>query len=670
MHSPTFGSASENRLADMSRSIVLSNGELCVALDDRGEVRDIYYPHVGLEDHVRGHYVHRVGVWVDGKMSWFSDESGWQIHVSSETDALASAIVAKHDGLGVEIIIKDVVYNEKPVFIRRISVKNNADRNREIKLYFGHQFEIYKSHGSDTAYFDPISNSLIHYKGRRVFLIGAQLDGVPFQDYACGRSNFQGKEGTHRDADDGILSKNPIEHGPADSVIGLYGTYAPGQSRTAYYWLLAAQSIAGAQELNAHVSKKTPEHMIKTSSNYWHAWVGAYGWDFSGLLPEHVSLFKRSLMIVRAHVDVEGGILASADSDMLQYGLDTYSYVWPRDGAYTALSLDRAGDTNVSKRFFEFCRDVITDEGYFMHKYLPDRSLGSSWHPWIRDGQFQLPIQEDETALVVYALYEHYLVSRDLEFLEVMFNPVVEKAANFLVRYRDLETKLPQPSYDLWERKRGCSTFTASTVYGALVAAAELSKILGKDTHEEKYRTAAEEVRGAIVEHLWDEKMGTFVNMVNGSGGHAVYDRTIDMSSVYGVFSFGVLPAGDPRLARAFEVTIAALSQGIACGGIARFADDDYYRIDTAAPGNPWVITTLWYAEYLLANAKTDRDLKRVRDIFSWVCKHAQPSGMLSEQLHPQTGEQVGATPLTWAHACYVSAVIKYIERAREIGKN
>ena len=162
----------------MSRSLVLSNGELAIALDERGEVRDIYYPHVGLEDHVRGHYLHRVGVWIEGRMSWFSDDEGWNIHMSTETDALASVITARHAELQVELVFKDIIYNEKPVFVRRISMKNLADRNREIKLYFGHQFEIYKSHGSDTAYFDPVSHSVIHYKGHRVFLIGAMLGRV------------------------------------------------------------------------------------------------------------------------------------------------------------------------------------------------------------------------------------------------------------------------------------------------------------------------------------------------------------------------------------------------------------------------------------------------------------------------------------------------------------
>ena len=36
-----------------------------------------------------------------------------------------------------------------------------------------------------------------------------------------------------------------------------------------------------------------------------------------------------------------------------------------------------------------------------MHKYRSDSSLGSSWHGWIVNGHPELPIQEDETALIL-----------------------------------------------------------------------------------------------------------------------------------------------------------------------------------------------------------------------------------------------------------------------------
>jgi 3-oxoacyl-[acyl-carrier-protein] synthase-3 len=77
----------------------------------------------------------------------------------------------------------------------------------------------------------------------------------------------------------------------------------------------------------------------------------------------------------------------------------------------------RAGDTLVARRFFRFCNDVLADGEYFMHKYSPDKSLGSSWHPWVRDGQPALPIQEDETALVLWSLWHYYEITKDIEFI-------------------------------------------------------------------------------------------------------------------------------------------------------------------------------------------------------------------------------------------------------------
>lgn len=654
----------------MSRSIVLSNGELCVALDRFGQLRDLYFPHVGYEDHVRGRYFHRIGVWIDGAISWLSEDPSWEITVFCEEDALASVVSARNGRLSVELSMRDVIYNERSIFFREVTVTNRHDHPREIRLFFSQQFEICRSLGGDTGYFDLASYAIVHYKGRRVFLISATLDGKPFSDYAVGLMNFNGQEGTYRDADDGALSKNTIEHGPVDSVIGLYAGYGPGQSRICQYWIAAARTTGEAAELNQYIIRKTPAHLEEAARQYWRTWLSRTAGRFKGLSAEHARLFKQSLMYARAHVDRGGGLIASVDSDMLQYGLDTYSYVWPRDGAFGALALDSAGDRSAAKRFAQFCRAVIGKEGYLMHKYLPDYALGSSWHPWVKNGEYQLPIQEDETALPLYALYRYYLRNNDLELLESLYGPLVERAADFLAEYRDTETKLPGPSYDLWEEKRGISTFAASTVFGALFAAAELSKVMGKEENERRYRIAADEIRRAILEYLWDEQAGVFVKQVLRTRDGLVYDRVVDASSAYGVFAFGVLPVDDRRLERAWEVTVRTLSHGIPAGGIARYEGDHYYRRESESAGNPWIITTLWYAEYLAARARKPADLERVREIFDWVAKYAQPSGVLAEQLDPRTGEQLSAAPLAWSHAGYVSAAVKYLERMEELGKS
>lgn len=650
----------------MSRSIILSNGELAVTMDSLGQVKDVYYPHVGQENHVRGHYLHRVGVWVEGSMSWLSD-SGWNVVVQCEDKALASTIIARNDALQIELLFTDVVYNEQPVFVRRVRVTNGADRPREIKLYFAHQFEIYKAHGGDTAFFDPESHSIMHYKDKRVFLLSGSLDGERFQDFATGRTGYNNQEGTHRDCNDGVLSQNPIEHGPVDSVIGFYANYIGGQSRTCHYWMLAAQSIHDARTLDTEIKTKTASHIILSTREYWSAWIKTYTCDMSLLTQPQAVLYSKSLMYLRAHLDQEGGIIASLDSDMLQWGYDTYAYVWPRDAAYAAMMLDTIGDTSAAKRFFNFCARVISPGGYFLHKFWADGSFGSSWHPWISNGKSQLPIQEDETAIVVYAFLQHFKHSRDLEFLESQFAILVEGPAEFMINYRDPTTHLPLASYDLWERKRGVSTYTCATVYGALQAAAEMAHILGKSDLVARYTAAAQEVKQGILQHLWDEKSGTFVNMIIQTDDGIQYDRTIDISSVYGVMQFEVLPITDERLRRAWDTTVSVLTHNIPAGGIARFENDEYFRIDSNAPGNPWVLTTLWYAEYIARTANSREDLKKVTDIFDWVVLHAQPSGVLSEQLNPYTGEQVGATPLAWAHAEYVIAVQVYLTTIKKL---
>ena len=60
--------------------------------------------------------------------------------------------------------------------------------------------------------------------------------------------------------------------------------------------------------------------------------------------------------------------------------------MWPRDSALTAAALNLAGYGELSSRFFDLCGRVIAAQGYFLHKYNPDGSLGSSWHPWDSDG--------------------------------------------------------------------------------------------------------------------------------------------------------------------------------------------------------------------------------------------------------------------------------------------
>jgi GH15 family glucan-1,4-alpha-glucosidase len=419
-------------------------------------------------------------------------------------------------------------------------------------------------------------------------------------------------------------------------------------------------------EVNTKLIQRGPAAFMERTRAYWRLWVRKEPIDFADLSPGIVDLYRRSLLILRTQLDNHGAIIAANDSDVTQFNRDTYSYMWPRDGALVAHALDLCGYPEISLRFFHFCADVLTDEGFLLHKYNPDKSLASSWHPWVVGDKPQLPIQEDETALVVWALWKHFQRYRDLEAIKPLYGRLVRKAGDFMVRYREPHTRLPAPSYDLWEERRGILSFTCAAVYAGLRAAAEFARSFGENSNAVRYDEAASEIRAGMDAYLWRPELGRFARMINVTGGGSVQvDGSVD-ASVWGLFYFGAYQAADPRV----QATMKAARDNLWCktpvGGMARYPNDYYHQVsqDLAhVPGNPWFICTLWYADYLIAIAEAPEQLREALAILEWVDAHKLPSGVLAEQVHPYTNAPMSVAPLTWSHATYVATVQAYLEK-------
>ncbi|NLE07602.1 MAG: glycoside hydrolase family 15 protein [Parcubacteria group bacterium] len=642
----------------MARSMVLGNGNTMVCLDQFGQVRDFYFPYVGQDNHIGSNQMHKIGVFVNNGMHWI-DNGEWDVDIRFEKASMVSKMRASNERAKILIESNDVVYNEKNIFLRKINVTNLDVKERDVRVFLNQQFKIGNNNHADTAYFLSSIGSIIHYKGRRVFLVGGICDNKNFDDFGIGFCGIEGKQGTWVDAEDGILSKNPIEHGRVDSVVGWQRNVPAGSTITIYYWIMVGETYKDVCELLSYTLNKTPEHLLESTTDFWRAWTGQVEIDFPGLSEKAKNLFYDSLLVIRAHCDEGGGILASADSGNVQYGGDTYAYVWPRDAGLIASCLDLAGFYNVSRRFYVFANDILTEEGYVLHKYHPDHSLGSSWHPWVKDGKRQLAIQEDETAVLLFGLWEHYVRAKDLEFIESVYNSFIKKSADFMVRYRDFNTGLPLPSYDLWEERYGVSTYTTSLVYGALMAAYNFARTLGKEGDADKFYSEAESVRKALINYLWNDQGKHFFKLIDDSFNK---DYNLDVSSFYGVFKFGVIAADDPRMKEAFKVLIERVGRNINIGGVARYEGDRYHHVGGEATGNPWFVTTLWLTQYKIAIANSIQDLQESAKDIEWAAKFAQGS-MLAEQLNPYTGEPLSANPLTWSHAEYVRTVIEYSKK-------
>jgi GH15 family glucan-1,4-alpha-glucosidase len=302
-----------------------------------------------------------------------------------------------------------------------------------------------------------------------------------------------------------------------------------------------------------------------------------------------------------------------------------------------------------------------------MHKFNPDKSLGSSWHPWIYEGEPQLPIQEDETGVVLHELWSHYDRSRDLEFIEELYYPLIRRAADFMIGYRNDETGLPKASYDLWEEKIGVHTYTVASVYGGLKSASKIARLLGKSGDARKFDAIAGGIKQAMMDQMIID--GVFTKGFKGTGSLDQPDTTADVSTVYGLYKYGVLSADHELLQETASYVFSDISLDTDVGGYARYAGDYYYRNEdhTGIPGNPWFIATLWHARFCINTADTLDDLKPAQKDFAWVTDHALPSGVLSEQVDPYTGEQKSAAPLIWSHAEFIKALLAFEDAVAKI---
>lgn len=644
----------------MARSVILGNGQLAVGLNESGLVHDFYYPYVGLDNLTTARSAHhKIGVWVDGAFSWV-DDGTWDVSVDFETDAMISKVRFYSSTLGVELLCSDFVDNQYNAFCRQMIVKNVREHQREIRVFMHQVFQISRAGRADTALYVPDEHYILDYKGQCSLLIyGRQSDGTEYDQYSVGNYAIEGKEGTYRDAEDGELTNNAVEHGGVDSVIRFTCEVEAQNSKAIDYWVIAADSQTDAEKVHLKLKESGLNARLAKNREHWREWFAVAEPRLARIDPEYVPIVKKSLLVIKAHTDKRGGIIASCDSSIYNYGRDYYSYVWPRDGAYVIWPLIRMGYTQEPKKFFEFCRDIITKEGYLRHKYQPDRSIGSTWHPLVHGKRKELAIQEDETAIVLFMLGEYYAKTNDESFVYSLYSTLVQPAADFMADFIDEQTGLPHASYDLWEEKFLTSAYTTACTYEGLRVAAEFAEMFNFPDDAARWRDTAERIASNSSAFFDPERNIIRKGFLLQEDGSLAFDNTLDISSMYGTYMIaekGFIEADERNTISAIESILLDQSPS---GGTPRYEMDNYFVSTPQYMGNPWFVATLWMAQYYVRRGNIDR----AKHYMQWAMDKTLPSGVFSEQINPTTSEPASVAPLVWSHAEFINTALD-IERA------
>lgn len=267
--------------------------------------------------------------------------------------------------------------------------------------------------------------------------------------------------------------------------------------------------------------------------------------------------------------------------------------------------------------------------------------------------------QIDETASVIYGLYEHYKFIKDEKFLKENLQ-MCEKAIDFLKRYtKDIleDTKKYQVSYDLWEMCEGVHLYSLASVYSAFNAMINIYKALGrnvsdfennrlKDEKIKKSKIEMEElqvkIKKYINENMYDEQKMSYVrNSV---------DKKMDISILGAVVPFSMFTPKEKKVKNTIERI--NLSLRTYTGGFKRFEEDNYMN------GNPWPIANMWMTLYYLESGEK----KKAKETFDFVVKTSANHNFLGEQVSNENLKTNWVIGLGWSHAMFILVLEKMLK--------
>lgn len=361
-----------------------------------------------------------------------------------------------------------------------------------------------------------------------------------------------------------------------------------------------------------------------------------------------LNIYKRSILLFPLLINEEtGGIIASPEVDEELSQCGRYGYCWPRDAVFITQALDILNMSSEADKFYnKFCRMTQSKNGMWEQRFYTDGRLAPCWG-----------YQVDETASVVYGVYNHYEYTKNEEFLKENLH-MCELAITFLKKYvYDVleDTKKYHVSYDIWEENdKGIHMYSLASIFSSFDTMKKIYKALGKNVSdfennrlkEEKINKNIKEidelmlkVKEYIEQNLYDENRKSYVRNTK--------DRRIDISLLGAVYPFNVFSPKEKKILNTIENINLTLRTYT--GGYQRYENDGYRN------GSPWIIANLWMTLYYLEIG----EMKKAKETFDFVLKTVGKHSLLGEQIDNSTLKPNWVIGLGWSHAMFIIVLEK-----------
>lgn len=406
--------------------------------------------------------------------------------------------------------------------------------------------------------------------------------------------------------------------------------------------------ILGPDEpLDAAVDTTAREFLERTRS-YWIGWVRGLGIP----LDWQTAIIRAAITLKLCSFEETGAIIA-AHTTSIPEAPNTprtwdYRFCWLRDAAFVINALNRLGATQTMEGYLNYITTIAVDvEPPLQPVYgiVPNQPLDERIAEDLAGYRGMGPVRVGNQAVeqTQHDAYGSVILGASHMFIDERL-PGMGDASLF----RRLEPLGHQarrlylePDAGPWEyrgRKR-IHTHSATMCWVACDRLSRLAGMLALDDRAGYWREAADKLRADILERAWSPKWGAFAGALD----HDDLD-----ASVLLIADLGLVRADDERYRRTVEVIGRELSRN---GYMMRYIAED----DFGEPETSFLVCQLWYADALTSIGET----AKARDIFTDVLSRANSFGVLSEDIHPATGELWGNIPQTYCMAGIINTGMK-----------
>jgi len=388
---------------------------------------------------------------------------------------------------------------------------------------------------------------------------------------------------------------------------------------------------------------------LEDTSEYWRDWVRGLAIPFEW----QEDVIRAAITLKLCTYEDTGAVLAALTTSIPEAPGSTrnwdYRYCWLRDAYFVIRALNRLGATRTMESYLHFMDNVVARAGaaglqplygisgeVSVFERVAECLPGYRGHGPVRIGnQAHEQLQHDVYGSVILALTQSFFDRR-------LANPGDRSLYRRLERFGERAFELyDKPDAGIWEyrgRQRP-HTFSAVMCWAAADRLARAARHLGLQERATTWAERAGTMRERILAAAWHPEVRAFT----GAFGHPALD-----ASVLLLADLGFIDAADPRFVATVDAIERDLKEGVL---LMRYREPD----DFGEPETAFTVCTFWYINALASVGRREE----ARELFEDLLSRRNSLGLLSEDLHPQSGELWGNFPQTYSMVGIVDCALR-----------